>query len=94
MMAAAPLLGPLTLVGLAVLAINIGLCTVRAVIGPSPFDRIMALECITFNISGAVVLVSLGLGTGVFMDFLLVVALLGFIGTVALTAYVERTLGA
>ena len=60
----------------------------------SRVDRIIALECITYNISGAVVLVSLGMRTSAFMDFLLVVALLGFLGTVVLTAYVEKTLGA
>jgi multisubunit Na+/H+ antiporter MnhF subunit len=83
----------LTIGGLAVLALNIVLCIARAVIGPSAFDRILALECITYNLSGGVVLVSLLFGTGAFMDVLLIVALLGFLGTVALTAYVEGTLG-
>lgn len=82
-----------SVVGLVVLAGNLGLCLYRAIRGPTPFDRIMALEAITFNLSGAVVLVSIILRTGVFMDFLLVVALLGFLGTVALTAFVEGTLG-
>lgn len=79
--------------GLVVLMVNVVLCLVRAVRGPTTFDRIMALEAITFNASGAVVLVSLRLGTSAFMEFLLVVSLLGFIGTVALTAYVEKLLG-
>jgi multicomponent Na+:H+ antiporter subunit F len=78
------------LLGLVVLTINVGLCTLRAVVGPSPFDRIMALECITYNLAGAVVLVSIAQRTGSFMIFLLVVSLLGFIGTIALTSYVER----
>jgi multisubunit Na+/H+ antiporter MnhF subunit len=81
-------------VGLVVLALNIALCTYRVVRGPSPFDRLLALECITYNLSGAVVLMSIAIGTHTFLDFLLVVALLGFIGTIALTAYLERTLGA
>lgn len=88
------LISTFTVLGLTILALNIGMCTVRAVMGPSPFDRILALECITYNLSGAVVLVSIGLRTAAFMDFLLVIALLGFIGTVVLTAYLERTLGA
>jgi multisubunit Na+/H+ antiporter MnhF subunit len=84
----------LATVGLAVLALNVCLCVARAFAGPAPFDRIMALEGLTYNVSGAVVLVSLTLRTAAFMDFLLVVALLGFVGTVALTAFVGKSLGA
>lgn len=80
--------------GLVVLGLNVVMCFVRAAIGPTAFDRIMALDCLTSNVSGAVVLISIDLGTGLFLDFLLVVALLGFVGAVALTAYAERTLGA
>lgn len=89
-----PWLSRLIEIGLAVLAFNVALCAYRLVRGPSPFDRIMALECITFNLSGAVVLTSVALETPVFFDVLLVIALLGFIGTVALTAYLGRSLGA
>lgn len=77
-----------------VLFANVVLCGARAVIGPSPFDRVMALEAVTFNLSGAVVLAGLTIGTGAFMDFLLVVALLGFISTVAMMAYLEGHRGA
>jgi multisubunit Na+/H+ antiporter MnhF subunit len=79
--------------GLAVVALNFIMCLARAIIGPSAFDRILALDGITFNLAGAVVLVSMALGTAAFMDFVLVIALLGFVSTIALTAYLEKRLG-
>jgi multisubunit Na+/H+ antiporter MnhF subunit len=78
--------------GLAVIGISIALCTIRAVRGPSLFDRVLAFDCIVLNAVGAVLLLSMLLGTAAFMDVVLVVALLGFLGTIALAAYLEGSL--
>lgn len=86
-------LDALTAAGLVIIALNVGLCLVRLALGPSLWDRILSLECITYNVSGAIVLMSMRVGTETFMVALLVIALLGFLGTVTLTAYLERTLG-
>jgi multicomponent Na+:H+ antiporter subunit F len=70
-----------------VLAISIGLCMVRAVRGPTLFDRVLAFDCLALNVVGGVVLVSLLLRTDAYLDVVLVVALLGFLGTVAFATY-------
>jgi multisubunit Na+/H+ antiporter MnhF subunit len=82
----------LLLVALGVIAIAIALCIVRAVKGPSLFDRVMAFDCIALSMVGAMLVISILLSTAVFMDVVLVVALLGFLGAVAFAAYLEGTL--
>jgi multicomponent Na+:H+ antiporter subunit F len=78
--------------GLAVIAVNLLLCTLRALKGPSHFDRVMAFDAIALNMVGATILLSILQRTNAFMDFVLIVALLGFLGTMALAAYLEGTL--
>lgn len=80
------------LAGLGVLAVAIALCVIRAVRGPSLFDRVLAFDCIALNVVGVVLLVSILLDTVAFVDVVLVVALLGFLGTVSLAAYLEGSL--
>jgi multisubunit Na+/H+ antiporter MnhF subunit len=78
--------------GLVVLGVSFLLASWRAVVGPSLFDRVMALDLVALDFLGSVLLVSLLLESGVFMDVVLVVALLGFLGTMAFAAYLEGTL--
>jgi multicomponent Na+:H+ antiporter subunit F len=77
---------------LGVIAVGILLCTIRAIKGPSLFDRVMAFDAIALNIVGATLLLSIYFRTIAFIDFVLVVALLGFLGTVSFAAYLEGTL--
>jgi multisubunit Na+/H+ antiporter MnhF subunit len=75
-----------------VLVISIALCMVRAVRGPTLFDRVLAFDCLALNVVGGFVLISLLLRTDAYLDVVLVVALLGFLGTVAIATYLEGTL--
>jgi multicomponent Na+:H+ antiporter subunit F len=77
---------------LAVIGVGILLCVVRAIRGPSLFDRVVAFDCIVLNVVGAVLLLSILYRTDAFMDVVLIVALLGFLGTVSLAAYLEGSL--
>ena len=77
---------------LLVVAASIGLCLVRALRGPTLFDRVLAFDCLALNVVGGVLLISLLLHTDAFLDEVLVVALLGFLGTVAFATYLEGTL--
>jgi multisubunit Na+/H+ antiporter MnhF subunit len=77
---------------LAVIGVGIVLCVVRAIRGPSLFDRVVAFDCIVLNVVGAVLLLSILYRTDAFMDVVLIVALLGFLGTVSLAAYLEGSL--
>ena len=77
---------------LAVIGVGLALCVIRAWRGPSLFDRVMALDLIALHFVAAVLLDSLVQKTGAYMDVVLVVVLLGFIGTMALAAYLEGSL--
>jgi multicomponent Na+:H+ antiporter subunit F len=77
---------------LGVIGVGILLCTIRAIKGPSLFDRVMAFDAIALNVVGATLLLSIYFRTVAFIDFVLVVALLGFLGTVSFAAYLEGTL--
>jgi multicomponent Na+:H+ antiporter subunit F len=77
---------------LVVIGIGILLCAIRAIKGPSLFDRVMAFDAIALNVVGATLLLSLYFRTVAFIDFVLVIALLGFLGTVSFAAYLEGTL--
>ncbi len=77
---------------LVVIGVGIGLCLLRAIRGPSLFDRVLAFDAIALNIVGATLLLSILDNTGAFMDVVLVVALLGFLGAVSLAAYLEGSL--
>ncbi len=79
-------------VALASSAAGVLLCAIRAVRGPSMFDRVLAFDCIVLNLLAATLLLSMLLETSAFMDVVLVVALLGFLGTISLAAYLEGTL--
>jgi multicomponent Na+:H+ antiporter subunit F len=81
------ILGALIVIGIA-----IGMCVIRAVRGPSLFDRVLAFDCIMLNVVGAVLLLSILFRTEAFMDVVLIVALLGFLGTVSFAAYLEGSL--
>lgn len=70
----------------------VGLCGARVVRGPTAFDRILAFECLTLESVGAVVLISMAQRTDAYLDVALVVALLGFLVTMALAAFMEGTL--
>ena len=60
--------------------------------GPTAADRIAALDALDLSLSLALALYSLYTGRGIYLDIALVVALLGFVGTVFVGRYIERRL--
>ena len=60
--------------------------------GPTAADRIAALDALDLLVSLALALYSLYTGRGIYLDIALVVALLGFVGTVFVGRYIERRL--
>ncbi|MDO9093444.1 MAG: K+/H+ antiporter subunit F [Rubrivivax sp.] len=72
-------------VGLALL-----LCVWRLVRGPEVTDRVLALDTMYINFVALVVLLGLRLGTALFFEAALLIALLGFASTVALARYLSR----
>ena len=69
--------------------ISMGLAMARALLGPTVFDRILAVNM--FGTKTVVLIAVLGFMTGRpdFLDLALVYALLNFIGTVAVLKFIE-----
>jgi multicomponent K+:H+ antiporter subunit F len=72
-------------VGLAML-----LCGWRLVRGPTLPDRVLALDTLYVNVVAFVVLLGIQQGTGLYFEAALLIALLGFVSTVALGRYLQR----
>jgi multicomponent K+:H+ antiporter subunit F len=66
------------------------LCGWRLLRGPTLTDRVLALDTLYVNVVAFVVLLGLWQGTGLYFEAALLIALLGFVSTVALGRYLQR----
>jgi multicomponent K+:H+ antiporter subunit F len=62
----------------------------RLVRGPSVPDRILALDTLYIDTIALLVLLGIHLGSALYFEAALLIALMGFVGTVALCKYVLR----
>ena len=62
----------------------------RLIIGPSVPDRILALDTMYINVIALIILYSISMGTGLYFEAGLLIAMLGFISTVAVCKYLLR----
>ena len=75
----------LVLIGLAVL-----LTLARLFKGPDLPDRILALDTLHINAIALIVLFGIWLGSNIVFEAALLIALMGFVGTVAVAKYLLR----
>lgn len=78
------LLMPIALVML-MLAILMNL--LRLMRGPTAEDRVLALDTLTVNAIAVVMLLGITLGTSLYFEAALILAMMGFVGTVALCKF-------
>lgn len=78
------------IVGLAALAVAAALFFVRLVRGPSLADRIVALDAILVVIVSGIAVQAARTRDGIYLDALVVAALLGFVGTITVARFIER----
>jgi multicomponent Na+:H+ antiporter subunit F len=62
----------------------------RVIKGPSVPDRVVALDALGINLVGIIGLVSILLDTSAFLEVILLLGILAFIGTVAFSKYLEK----
>ncbi|WP_338470038.1 Na(+)/H(+) antiporter subunit F1 [Niallia sp. XMNu-256] len=62
----------------------------RVVKGPSTADRVQALDFIGINLIASTAIFSIILNTHAFLDVILLLGILSFVGTIAFARYVER----
>ena len=66
------------------------LSMVRLVLGPTPGDRILALDTMVINAIGLVVVLGIHQGVQIYFEVSLLIAMLGFVSTVALARFILR----
>lgn len=90
MTSAAAFLDFALVVALIALAIGQVLSMVRLVMGPTPGDRILALDTMVINALGLAVVLGIHQGVKVYFEVALLIAMLGFVSTVALARFILR----
>lgn len=66
------------------------LCLWRLLRGPEATDRVLALDTMYINVAALVILFGIRYGSALFFEAALLIALLGFVSTVALSRYLSR----
>jgi len=82
---------------LVALYITIALVTVAALLnvyrvikGPDAPDRVLALDTLYINAIALIVLLGITLQTRMYLESALLIAVMGFVGTVAMAKYLKR----
>jgi multicomponent K+:H+ antiporter subunit F len=78
------------IVALISLAAGQVLSMVRLVTGPTSGDRILALDTMVINALGLVIVLGIYQGVKVYFEVALLIAMLGFVSTVALARFLLR----
>ena len=73
------------MVGLAIL-----LSFIRLIIGPNTPDRILALDTLYINSIALLILLGINLQSALYFESALLIAVMGFMGTLALSKYLLR----
>lgn len=90
MSTAMELMNTMILVSFIALALGQILSMVRLVLGPTPGDRILALDTMVINALGLVVMLGIHQGVQIYFEVSLLIAMLGFVSTVALARFILR----
>ncbi len=62
----------------------------RLIKGPDAPDRVLALDTLYINAIALIVLLGITLGTRLYLEAALLIAVMGFVGTVAMAKYLKR----
>jgi multicomponent K+:H+ antiporter subunit F len=62
----------------------------RMVIGPEMTDRVLALDTLYINTVALIVLIGIDMKNSAYFESALLIAIMGFVGTVALSKYMLR----
>ncbi|MBS8240984.1 K+/H+ antiporter subunit F [Marinobacter lipolyticus] len=62
----------------------------RLIRGPDAPDRVLALDTLYINAIALIILLGLALGTRLYLEAALLIAVMGFVGTVAMAKYLKR----
>ncbi len=77
-------------ISLILFATTIAIAVIRIILGPSMPDRVIALDMIGVNLIAMIAVVSIVLKTKAFLEAILILGILSFIGTIAFSKFIER----
>lgn len=77
-------------IGLVAIGLSILLCAVRLLNGPTTTDRILAIDTLYMNAIAMLILFGMLWNTNLLIEGAILVAVLGFVSTVALARYLTR----
>lgn len=72
------------------LALGQVMSMVRLVLGPTSGDRVLALDTMVINALGLVIVLGIHQGVQIYFEVALLIAMLGFVSTVALARFILR----
>ncbi len=75
---------------LAIMTVALVLTLLRLIKGPDLPDRILALDTLYINAIALIVLFGIWLGSELYFEAALLIAVMGFVGTVAVAKYLLR----
>ena len=76
--------------GFASFGLGLFVCLWRLAVGPDSADRILALDTMVINVIAILVLYGILQGTGIYFEVSMLVAMVGFVSTVAYCRFVLR----
>lgn len=77
-------------VGIVVVALAVLLCSWRLLRGPELPDRVLAVDTLYMNMVALIILLDIRWDTELLFEAALLVAMMGFVSTVALARYITR----
>ena len=77
-------------ISLVITSIALLLALVRAILGPTTSDRILALDTLGMMLVAIIGMVMLLHETVVYADIALVVAIIGFVGTITMAKFIDK----
>lgn len=75
---------------LTLFGISIAIIFIRILLGPTFADRVMAMDVVGVNLISAIAIISIIYQTKAFLEVILVIGILAFIGTIAYAKFIER----
>lgn len=72
------------------IALAMASCTLRLLRGPDPVDRVLAFDTLYINTIALLIVMGIHQSTALFFEAALLIAMIGFVSTVALARYLAR----
>lgn len=67
-----------------------GICVYRVSVGPSPADRLQAIDTLTNVLIGVIVVLSLTTASGFLIDLAIALAAFSFVASIAIARYISE----